>query len=128
MQRMTKITLPVVLTYDGSAITAEVQALVANLMELARIDSRLSTDSQHAVEVGCTSATVQFPKIDVYILYKGPAEVCPALEEYCGSFDEVASLAADNESCTLEVFDNYAEFRPFPAGPKLIITPSNLMA
>jgi len=126
MQHMTKIMVPVELTYDGSVSVEEVQAMVANVLELARIDGRLSTEQMG--EIGCTSAVVQFPKVKLCTLYKGPAEVCPALEEYCGSGDSLVSLAADNESCTLEVFDNYAEFRPFPAASTLIITPSNLTA
>lgn len=120
MQRMNKIVLPVELTYDGKVPSNDVQAIFANILEQARIDGRLSTESFG--EIGCMSVSVQFPQAEIYKLYTGFSEVHDALDKYLGSaFESLWKSITDNDGCTLAVFINRVEFRASPSDPLMII-------
>lgn len=120
MQRMNKLTLPVVLTYDGKVPANDIQAIFANMLELARIDGRLSTESMG--EIGCVSGTVQFPEMETYDLYTGFSEVHDALQAHLGeTFENLSHSITDNDRCTLAVYVNRIEFRASPIAPLITI-------
>lgn len=120
MQRMVKMHVPVELTYDARLPASDVQAMLANVIELVRIDGRFSTEQMG--ETGCVASSVQFPTMERYDLYTGFSDVYTAMQEHLDeSFEHLWKTLTDNDNCTFAVFGNRVEYRQAPGLPLVAI-------